>query len=97
MPLLRQGERFGLLSDCDHAFCLKCVRNKDNKETIRNCPVCQADIAFVVPSNRYVQDPKRRAQVIAEYKRNVAQIPCRHFALGRCVLPELSLAHIVFS
>ncbi|KAH9105274.1 hypothetical protein LEN26_010374 [Aphanomyces euteiches] len=85
--VLRQGERFGLLSDCDHAFCLKCVRNKDNKETIRNCPVCQADIAFVVPSNRYVQDPKRRAQVIAEYKRNVAQIPCRHFALGRGTCP----------
>ncbi|ETV86483.1 hypothetical protein, variant 1 [Aphanomyces astaci] len=85
--VLRQGERFGILSGCVHAFCLKCVRNKDNKTPIRACPVCQAEIAFVVPCNRHVQDESRRARLFVDYKANVAQIPCRLFAEGRGTCP----------
>ncbi|ETW04746.1 hypothetical protein, variant [Aphanomyces invadans] len=85
--VLRQGERFGILSGCAHAFCLKCVRNKENKTPIRACPVCHADIEFVVPCNRHVQDEARRARLFIDYKTNVAQIPCRLFAQGRGTCP----------
>ncbi|OQR96703.1 hypothetical protein THRCLA_07193 [Thraustotheca clavata] len=84
--VLRAGERFGLLPNCYHAFCLKCVREK-GKDVLRECPVCKADAPFVVPCNRLVTDPLRKKKIIDDYKANMAQIPCRHFNLGRGKCP----------
>ncbi|OQR83667.1 E3 ubiquitin-protein ligase makorin-2 isoform 1 [Achlya hypogyna] len=85
--ILRAGERFGLLPHCYHAFCLKCVRDKDRIAKLRECPVCHADAPFIVPCNRLVSDPARKAKIIADYMANLAQIPCRHFNLGRGKCP----------
>ncbi|KDO33955.1 hypothetical protein SPRG_01233 [Saprolegnia parasitica CBS 223.65] len=84
--VLRAGERFGLLPNCVHAFCLKCIRDKD-RDVLRQCPVCAADAPFIVPCNRFIADPTRKQKILADYKANLATIPCRHFNLGRGKCP----------
>lgn len=52
------GRCFGLL-DCDHCFCLTCIRNwRDNSDAdvdtaTRTCPVCRRRTHFVTPSTSW--------------------------------------------
>ncbi|GLD94359.1 hypothetical protein PINS_up002970 [Pythium insidiosum] len=90
--VLSKGERFGVLSNCDHAFCLSCVRNwRANedmpKQTVRHCPLCRTQTYFVIPSNRMTFTQARKQELVLRYKNNLAQIPCRHFDQGRGECP----------
>ncbi|XP_065917991.1 E3 ubiquitin-protein ligase makorin-1-like isoform X2 [Dysidea avara] len=47
-------QRFGILTDCDHPFCLSCIRHWRSstdikKSTIRACPICRKVSYFVIP------------------------------------------------
>jgi hypothetical protein len=46
--------RFGILPGCDHAFCIRCLREWRAKyeqgQAIRSCPVCRTVSYFLVPS-----------------------------------------------
>jgi E3 ubiquitin-protein ligase makorin len=54
-------ETFGLLSGCDHHFCISCIsawrnpkksnRSTDELRAKRGCPVCRQESDFVMPSN----------------------------------------------
>lgn len=90
--ILQKEERFGLLSGCNHAFCLTCVRNwrgnaDQPKQTVRQCPVCRVETHFIIPSSRMVTDPARKQALIDTYRKNLAAIPCRHFNEGRGTCP----------
>lgn len=70
---MAKEERFGLLSGCNHAFCLTCVRNwrghtNQPKQTVRQCPVCRIETHFIIPSNRMVTNPERKKALIDEYR-----------------------------
>lgn len=71
--VMAKNERFGLLSGCNHAFCLSCVRNwrghaDQPKQTMRQCPVCRIETHFIIPSSRMVTDPVRKKALIDEYR-----------------------------
>lgn len=90
--ILQKEERFGLLSGCNHAFCLSCVRNwrgtgDQPKQTVRQCPVCRVETHFVIPSSRMVTDAGRKKVLVDTYRKNLAAIPCRHFNEGRGTCP----------
>nr|CCA14285.1 conserved hypothetical protein [Albugo laibachii Nc14] len=90
--VLAKHERFGLLSGCDHAFCLSCIRNwrghsDQSKQNIRKCPVCRVETAYIIPSSRLVTDPERKQALQETFKQNLASIPCRHFDQGRGECP----------
>lgn len=81
---------FGLVSGCDHCFCLSCLRewrySKNNpSDSTRLCPVCRVDIKIVVPSIRFVTGEEKEA-VINNHFKNMALKPCKHFKakLGTC-------------
>ncbi|KAG5186067.1 hypothetical protein JKP88DRAFT_262539 [Tribonema minus] len=81
--------RFGVLTGCDHAFCLECIRNwravgVREQAAVRACPLCRAPSHFIVPSARLVAHPARKAALVERYKETLARIPCRHFASGDC-------------
>ncbi|CAH0473904.1 unnamed protein product [Peronospora belbahrii] len=86
--VIGKGERFGLLSGCNHSFCLTCLRNwrgtaDQPKQTVRQCPVCRVETSFIIPSSRMVTKSERKKVLIDEYLRNLSAIPCRHFDEGR--------------
>lgn len=86
------GRRFGLLTGCAHAFCLDCIRQWRGridlpKETVRNCPLCRRVSYFIIPCDRFVTDPARKARINREYHAQQRAIPCRHFDYGRGQCP----------
>jgi E3 ubiquitin-protein ligase makorin len=83
--------QFGLLQNCTHAYCYKCIsewRHKGSEvqesQTVRMCPLCRATSYFIVPSARLITDPDRKAAAIEQYKATLAAIPCRYFTAGEC-------------
>ncbi|GBG34640.1 E3 ubiquitin-protein ligase makorin-1 [Hondaea fermentalgiana] len=88
--------RFGILTGCDHAFCLSCIKNwrstevskgDDRKELVRRCPLCREPSYFVVPCDRMVRDPARKNALIEEYQVRMKKIPCRYFDQGNGTCP----------
>ncbi|EPZ30939.1 hypothetical protein ROZALSC1DRAFT_30143 [Rozella allomycis CSF55] len=84
----KKDSRFGLLN-CNHAFCLGCIRTwrskisfDSNMEAMRSCPICRQVTHFVTPSSLWIADPLQKATVIENYKKQLSQIPCKHFNKG---------------
>jgi len=86
------GRKYGLLSCCDHVFCIKCVMawrrdGTDDAQDRRCCPVCRRRSDFVVPSHVYASSSsnggRRKQQIISQYKAKLSVIPCRRFVEGQ--------------
>ncbi|CAG8518464.1 703_t:CDS:2 [Paraglomus occultum] len=89
--LSKPDARFGLLN-CDHAFCLSCIRqwrsnNTMNNQVIRSCPVCRVNTYFVTPSMCWISEREEKKRVVEEYKRKCSTIPCKHFNYGNGQCP----------
>lgn len=84
-----KGERFGMLENCDHAFCLGCIRawrkqkEQQDRVNLRMCPVCRNESFFVVPCDNLILDPAQKSMELARYKREMSQVPCKAFDYGR--------------
>jgi E3 ubiquitin-protein ligase makorin len=85
--------RFGLLSHCNHAFCLPCIREwrgqsgDAKRETVRSCPLCREESHFVIPCDRMLSDPARKQRAVDDYKFKMGQIECKHYNRGESVCP----------
>lgn len=88
-------QRFGLLPECDHPFCLSCIRNwrstspspgMDVNSTLRACPICRKKSFFVVPSDVWYSSKDEKREIIDNYLAKLSSIDCKHFAFGngRC-------------
>lgn len=85
------GGRYGLLSGCDHPFCLDCVRQwrsaDDGSESSsssvhKTCPLCRVKSHYVVPSVTFLTGA-RKAAATASYMEHVARIPCKYYTADR--------------
>jgi E3 ubiquitin-protein ligase makorin len=84
--------RFGILSHCDHCFCLGCIRKwrgstHARKITIRACPLCRTVSHFVIPSQVWVDEEEEKKKLIDEYKSNLSKQHCKHFNRGKGTCP----------
>lgn len=70
-------KKFGILSECDHPFCISCIRNwrnstpssgMDVNNTLRACPVCRKLSYFVVPSVVWYTTQEEKQEIIENYK-----------------------------
>ncbi|EGC28384.1 hypothetical protein DICPUDRAFT_44314, partial [Dictyostelium purpureum] len=86
-----KGRRFGLLSHCDHIFCLECIREwrgtsastiGQANTAVRLCPLCRFNSHFIIPADIFVSDEKKK-EIIEIYKSKLATIPCKYFNKGR--------------
>ncbi|KAL4226491.1 E3 ubiquitin-protein ligase makorin-1 [Mactra antiquata] len=88
----KSEQRFGILSDCTHCFCLSCIRKWraskqfDNK-TIRSCPECRIQSDFVTPSSHWVEKKEEKLKLIEGYKDALSKKPCKYFDEGRSECP----------
>lgn len=83
-------KRFGILQNCNHVFCLECIRtwrqNKEkqfNSQIARSCPECRITSDFICPSTYWVGDPKEeKVQLIESYKTALSDKHCKYFKNG---------------
>ncbi|KAL2913555.1 hypothetical protein HK105_207015 [Polyrhizophydium stewartii] len=81
---------FGIQSNCDHPFCLECIRKwraREDKEasllesgTNKLCPVCRKQSDFVLKSKRFIATGIEKDHAIASFMDYASSIPCRYFA-----------------
>ncbi|KAF7836031.1 E3 ubiquitin-protein ligase makorin [Senna tora] len=83
--------KFGVLPECDHAFCISCIRNWRNSapssamgsnNAVRTCPVCRKLSYYVIPSNIWYSTKEEKEEIIDNYKTNCKLIDCKHFDFG---------------
>ncbi|XP_062222186.1 E3 ubiquitin-protein ligase makorin-like isoform X2 [Phragmites australis] len=88
--------RFGLLSDCDHSFCISCIRNwrstspssgMDVNSTLRACPICRKLSYYVVPSVMWYSSKEEKQEIVDGYKAKLKSIDCKYFDFGKCTCP----------
>nr|KAF6469935.1 makorin ring finger protein 1 [Molossus molossus] len=65
--------RFGILSNCNHTYCLKCIRkwrsaNQFESKIIKSCPECRITSNFVIPSEYWVEEKEEKQKLIQKYK-----------------------------
>lgn len=69
--------KFGLLSECDHPFCITCIRNwrsnspssgMDINSALRACPICRKLSYFVVPSAIWYFSKAEKQEIMYNYK-----------------------------
>ena len=66
-------KRFGILENCNHIFCLSCIRkwraskSYENK-IVKACPECRVKSDFVTPNRFWFEDEQKKKVIIEEYK-----------------------------
>jgi E3 ubiquitin-protein ligase makorin len=89
--VVSQKRLFGLLSSCDHVYCLECIRNwratdqhdadKAVESVSHTCPLCRQLSLFVVPSPVHASGQIKN-KITARYLQRLKQIPCKYFKYG---------------
>ncbi|PON81348.1 Cdk-activating kinase assembly factor [Trema orientale] len=83
--------KFGLMSECDHPFCISCIRNWrsssptsgfDVNSALRACPICRKLSYFVVPSVIWYTSKEEKQEIVNSYKAKLKSIDCKHFDFG---------------
>uniref|UniRef100_A0A2P2JLE3 Makorin-1 n=1 Tax=Rhizophora mucronata TaxID=61149 RepID=A0A2P2JLE3_RHIMU len=83
--------KFGLLSECDHPFCVSCIRNwrssspssgVDVNTALRACPICRKVSYFVIPSVIWYSSKEEKQEIVDSYKAKLGSIDCKHFNFG---------------
>ncbi|KAL1925603.1 uncharacterized protein VTP21DRAFT_486 [Calcarisporiella thermophila] len=73
---------FGLLPECDHIFCLTCIREWRKKTDVgsqcKSCPLCRTVSNFIIPSSVYATGAQKN-KICGAYRAKTARIPCKHF------------------
>ncbi|KAM4609947.1 makorin, ring finger protein, 4 [Polymixia lowei] len=75
--------RFGILPNCNHSFCLRCIvtwrKTKDLQEdVVKSCPQCRVKSAFYVPHNYWVEGQAKKT-LIATFKEECSKKRCSFF------------------
>ncbi|XP_012265881.2 probable E3 ubiquitin-protein ligase makorin-1 isoform X2 [Athalia rosae] len=91
MEKASREQKFGILPNCNHCFCLTCIRKWrqakqfDNK-IIRACPECRVASDFVCPSMYWVDTKEEKEKLITDYKEALSTKNCKYFShgLGKC-------------
>ena len=80
--------RFGLLQ-CDHHFCIRCIREwrsagEADITAVRACPLCRTFSGFVIPSTVWPETMEEKQAILSMYKDSLGKVRCRHFDEGSC-------------
>ncbi|KAH9617690.1 hypothetical protein KSS87_012291 [Heliosperma pusillum] len=91
-----QDRKFGILSECDHPFCVKCIRlwrrsspssGMDINSTLRACPICRKLSYFIIPSVIWYFSQEEKDEIVNNYKGKLKSIDCKYFDFGNGSCP----------
>lgn len=83
------GDRvFGILPNCSHAFCLKCImtwrKTRDlGPDVVKTCPQCRVRSGFYVP-HKYWVEGQEKLSLIADFKEKCSTRMCNYFLRHGC-------------
>ncbi|KAJ0064181.1 hypothetical protein NL108_001494 [Boleophthalmus pectinirostris] len=84
------GERrFGILPNCNHTFCLKCIKTwrktrRLSPDVVKSCPQCRVKSGFYVPHDYWVEGQEKES-LIAAFKNKFSKKTCDFYLRqGRC-------------
>lgn len=85
-------QRFGILPNCNHIFCLECIRKwRQEKQfetkIIRACPECRTTSDFVCPSAYWVDTKDDKEKLLSDYKKALEAKQCKYFKQGDGTCP----------
>ncbi|GFS05079.1 E3 ubiquitin-protein ligase makorin-1 [Elysia marginata] len=85
--------KFGILQNCNHCFCLPCIKkwrtSEDGRLEMRKTyPVCRTPSDFIIPSEHWVETPGEKKKLRKNFKKVVKSKPCRYSRRGRGVCPN---------
>ncbi|KAI0983916.1 hypothetical protein GJ496_009886 [Pomphorhynchus laevis] len=82
--------RFGLLHNCDHVFCLSCIRKwraagnaQLTNRVVKACPECRITSDFVTPSPYWYGSKEEKLKIINGYQKRISSIDCTYFNFGK--------------
>lgn len=80
-------KRFGILENCNHIFCLDCIRKWRSSKIYENkivkaCPECRVKSDYVTPSKYWFDNEDSKMKIINEYKKRLGQSHCKYFKRG---------------
>ncbi|XP_049436109.1 makorin, ring finger protein, 4 [Epinephelus fuscoguttatus] len=78
---------FGILPNCNHAFCLQCImtwrKTKDlEPDVVKSCPQCRVRSAFYVPNKHWVEGQAKES-LVAAFKEKFSKKRCRYYSRYR--------------
>ncbi|XP_078517549.1 E3 ubiquitin-protein ligase makorin-2 [Lissotriton helveticus] len=84
--------RFGILSNCNHTYCLACIRQwrcakQFENPIIKSCPECRVVSEFVIPSSYWVEDQSKKDELIEAFKQGMGKKACKYFEQGKGTCP----------
>ncbi|TRY60096.1 hypothetical protein DNTS_012004 [Danionella cerebrum] len=84
-----QERRYGILPNCNHAFCIGCIvtwrKTKEFQEdVIKACPQCRVKSSFYIPSKHWVCDGEEKASLIASFKERSSKLKCTFYMRDGC-------------
>uniref|UniRef100_H2YZX8 RING-type E3 ubiquitin transferase n=1 Tax=Ciona savignyi TaxID=51511 RepID=H2YZX8_CIOSA len=87
-----KDRKFGILENCNHTFCLDCIRKwrsakAFNNTVVKACPQCRVSSSFVTPSEQWIQDEDEKKKLIQGYKAHLSNKACKYFDQGRGKCP----------
>uniref|UniRef100_H2YZX6 RING-type E3 ubiquitin transferase n=1 Tax=Ciona savignyi TaxID=51511 RepID=H2YZX6_CIOSA len=79
-----KDRKFGILENCNHTFCLDCIRKwrsakAFNNTVVKACPQCRVSSSFVTPSEQWIQDEDEKKKLIQGYKAHLSNKACKYF------------------
>lgn len=79
---------FGMLSNCNHCFCISCIRiwrqrREFNLEIRYACPVCRVVSEYVYPIKEWITDKEEKERYITRKNNKMKKIDCKYFKRGR--------------
>nr|XP_046251865.1 makorin, ring finger protein, 4 isoform X2 [Scatophagus argus] len=79
---------FGILPNCNHSFCLQCIKTWRNTkdlgpDVVKSCPQCRVRSGFYVPNKYWVEGPAKES-VIAAFKEKFSKKSCSYYMRYRC-------------
>jgi len=91
--VVQLGKRYGLLSNCEHCFCIDCLREwrsstlkmKQDIDVTQSCPTCRVKSSVVVASKDFVVGCEKDI-LLQRYKKKMEEMSCRYFdgSIGSC-------------
>jgi len=87
-----QDRKFGILENCNHVYCLSCIRQwrsakSFNNKVVKACPECRVSSSFVTPSEDWIEDKEEKEKLISGYKEHLSKRPCKYFDQGKGKCP----------